>query len=45
VDPGDPVLIEKPVYAYAGTLHIILVIFSKGPEAQRCDSHIRGAAL
>ena len=45
MDPGDPVLIEKPVYAYAGTLHVILVIFSKGPEPQWCDSHVRGAAL
>lgn len=45
MDPGDPVLIEKPVYAYAGTLHVILVIFSKGPEPQWCDSHVRGVAL
>jgi hypothetical protein len=32
VDPGDPVLIEKPVYAYAGTHHVVVVIFSK-PDA------------
>ena len=33
VDPGDPVLIEKPVYAYARAHTLSLVVFSKSPDA------------
>jgi hypothetical protein len=42
VDPGDPVLIEKPVYAYAG-LHAVGI--SKSDVYKRGDPDVPGAAL